>query len=122
MVGMSKKDRALLAAPFAVTMTSRNPTGNVVGRLTTILVSLHEVTVTLVPPNETVPVWLPKLLPLIVTGPPAGGTGPTVGERLVMIGVDWARAVMGKSEMIIIHRAVQRPPMSSPLPNATLAA
>jgi hypothetical protein len=46
----------------------------------------HAVTLTAVPPNETVlfPWFAPKLAPVIVTDV---STGPDVGERLVMLTV-----------------------------------
>jgi hypothetical protein len=63
-------DVLLLATPVAV-VTTRLPLVASAGTLALMLVLLHEVTVAVVPLNFTVPVELPKLLPLMVTGVPA---------------------------------------------------
>jgi hypothetical protein len=88
MTGINRKDCALLETPFTVTTTSSNPTG-AFGTDATIFVLVHEVGVVRTPANVTVsPVAeLPKFVPLIVTELPIGLTGPTVGERLVIVGV-----------------------------------
>src|SRR5260370_30725641 len=92
MTGITRKDFALLDAPFTVTITSTKPGAKLLGTGATIFVSLQRLGIDAVPPKVTVLLpWVdPKPVPLIVTDPPTGLTGPTVGDMLVMLGADCA--------------------------------
>jgi hypothetical protein len=63
-------DVLLLASPMLV-VTTRLPVVDSAGTLVLMLVLLHEVIAAVVPLNFTVPVAVPKLLPLMVTTVPA---------------------------------------------------
>src|SRR5207302_8045976 len=74
--------------PLTATITSEKPTARLLGTGTTICVDVHELGTTEIPPNVTalLPCVAPKFVPLIVTGPPTGLTGPTDGDILVIVG------------------------------------
>jgi hypothetical protein len=120
-VGISRNDCALLETPLTVTTTLREPTGKVDGSVTTMFVSFHEVAVTVAPPKVTVPGWVPKFVPLMVTGPPAGGTGPTDGDRLVMLGAVWAKTGMKRSDRRTAQTTITRVNIESPLSRTSMA-
>jgi hypothetical protein len=92
-VGITRNDAALLAVPPTVTITSAKPGKRLLGTGATILVSVQEVGTDVTPPMVTVllPCVVPKPEPLIVTGEPAGLTGPTVGEIVEMAGAAKAK-------------------------------
>jgi len=75
----------LLATPPAVITIF--PVVAPVGTGTTMFVALQPIGVAVVPLNVTVPIEVPKFVPVIVTEAP---TGPDVGLRLVMLGADAA--------------------------------
>jgi hypothetical protein len=96
--GITRKDFVLLATPLAVTETSAKPAARLPGTATTILVSLQKDTVPGIPANVTVSGVAPKPEPVIVTDPPTGLTGPTVGDIPVMLGTAWARLTIDVSK------------------------
>jgi len=85
-VGMTRKDCALLATPETVTITSEKPGSRVLGTGATIRVSLQELGTAATPPTVTVSGEAPKPAPVMVIGDPTGLTRPTVGEMLLMCG------------------------------------
>jgi hypothetical protein len=73
------------------------------GTGTTILVLLQDKGVPVIPLKVTVlPLGAaPKLAPVIVTDPPTGLTGPTLGDILVMLGV-WPRLTADRNSTSIM--------------------
>lgn len=94
MTGTTRNELALLATPFVVTVTSANPAGKLLGTGTSIRVSLQELGVAAVPLKVTDPGELPNPEPIIVTGEPTGLTGPTLGDKLLIVGAAWLNAML----------------------------
>jgi hypothetical protein len=93
MIGITRKDCALLARPLTVTVTLAKPAARLLGTGTPVSeVADQVVGFTVMPPKFTVLVpWeLPKFVPVMVIEDPTGDGGPTLGDKLVMLGAVWA--------------------------------